>query len=122
MLVLSETCFVTAHSVFLHFLLQKIVILSKFFVVSQLETIHYRTVRVWLKRDSGQYWPSVCQYMTAGATSMNFCPETRQLFVGLDNGNINVRKQYILPIQILFLSDDSLLIYRNSYWKVILTG
>lgn len=22
-----------------------------------------RTVRVWLKRDSGQYWPSICHYM-----------------------------------------------------------
>lgn len=50
----------------------------------------YRTVRVWLKRDSGQYWPSVCQYMAAGATSMYYCVETRQLFVGLDNGTINV--------------------------------
>ncbi|XP_011505863.1 PREDICTED: WD repeat and FYVE domain-containing protein 2 [Ceratosolen solmsi marchali] len=48
-----------------------------------------RTVRVWLKRDSGQYWPSICQYMVAGATSMDYCPETRQLFVGLENGNIN---------------------------------
>lgn len=48
-----------------------------------------RTVRVWLKRDSGQYWPSVCQYMAAGATSMHYCVETRQLFVGLDNGTIN---------------------------------
>lgn len=48
-----------------------------------------RTVRVWLKRDSGQYWPSVCQYMAAGATSMHYCVETRQLFVGLENGSIN---------------------------------
>lgn len=50
-----------------------------------------RTVRVWLKRDSGQYWPSVCQYMGAAATAMNYCAETRQLFVGLENGAINVR-------------------------------
>ncbi|XP_012284776.1 WD repeat and FYVE domain-containing protein 2 [Orussus abietinus] len=48
-----------------------------------------RTLRVWLKRDSGQYWPSVCQYMSAGATAMDYCSETRQLFVGLENGNIN---------------------------------
>ncbi|XP_058810664.1 WD repeat and FYVE domain-containing protein 2-like [Phymastichus coffea] len=48
-----------------------------------------RTVKVWLKRDSGQYWPSVCMYMVAAPTSLDFCPETRQLFVGLDNGSIN---------------------------------
>ncbi|KAI4489120.1 PREDICTED: WD repeat and FYVE domain-containing protein 2 [Polistes canadensis] len=48
-----------------------------------------RTVRVWLKRDSGQYWPSVCQYMPVGATSMHYSVETRQLFVGLENGSIN---------------------------------
>ncbi|XP_046735257.1 WD repeat and FYVE domain-containing protein 2 isoform X1 [Diprion similis] len=48
-----------------------------------------RTVRVWLKRDSGQYWPSVCQYMGAAATAMHYCAETRQLFVGLENGAIN---------------------------------
>ncbi|XP_043477140.1 WD repeat and FYVE domain-containing protein 2 [Leptopilina heterotoma] len=48
-----------------------------------------RTVRVWLKRDSGQYWPSICQYMLAGTTAMDYCAETRQLFVGLENGCIN---------------------------------
>ncbi|KAK1132430.1 hypothetical protein K0M31_013816 [Melipona bicolor] len=47
-------------------------------------------LELWLmKRDSGQYWPSVCQYMAAGATSMHYCVQTRQLFVGLENGTIN---------------------------------
>ncbi|XP_015113647.1 WD repeat and FYVE domain-containing protein 2 [Diachasma alloeum] len=48
-----------------------------------------RTVRVWLKRDSGQYWPSVCQYMAAGATAMHYHVESRRLFVGLENGSID---------------------------------
>ncbi|XP_034948251.1 WD repeat and FYVE domain-containing protein 2 [Chelonus insularis] len=48
-----------------------------------------RTVRVWLKRDSGQYWPSVCQYMASGATSMHYHVETRRLFVGLENGFVD---------------------------------
>ncbi|XP_044595811.1 WD repeat and FYVE domain-containing protein 2 [Cotesia glomerata] len=48
-----------------------------------------RTVRVWLKRDSGQYWPSVCQYMASGATAMDYHVETRRLFVGLENGSID---------------------------------
>lgn len=31
-----------------------------------------RTVRVWLKRDSGQYWPSICQYMPSGCTAIEY--------------------------------------------------
>lgn len=49
----------------------------------------FRTVRVWLKRDSGQYWPSICQYMPSGCTSMFYTPETRQLFIGQENGTIS---------------------------------
>lgn len=48
-----------------------------------------KTVRVWLKRDSGQYWPSICQYMPSGATSVFYTPETRQLFIGQDNGTVS---------------------------------
>lgn len=48
-----------------------------------------RTVRVWLKRDSGQYWPSICQYMPSGCTSMFYTPETRQLFIGQENGTVS---------------------------------
>lgn len=64
----------------------------------------YRTVRVWLKRDSGHYWPSVCQYMAAGATSMHYCIQTRQLFVGLENGTINVCIVIILFRELLIFS------------------
>lgn len=68
-------------------------LMSQLFVICFTSTLFffYRTVRVWLKRDSGHYWPSICQYMPAGATSMHYCVETRQLFVGLDNGSVNVR-------------------------------
>lgn len=52
-----------------------------------------RTVRVWLKRDSGQYWPSICHYMASAATSLHYCIETRQLFIGMDNGTIS---EYVL--------------------------
>jgi len=45
-----------------------------------------RSVRVWLLRDSGQFWPSVCHYMPAAATSMSYTHATRQLFVGLESG------------------------------------
>jgi hypothetical protein len=49
-----------------------------------------RTVRVWLKRDSGQYWPSICHYMASGATALYYCVETRQLFIGVENGTVSV--------------------------------
>ncbi|XP_022920553.1 WD repeat and FYVE domain-containing protein 2 [Onthophagus taurus] len=48
-----------------------------------------KTVRVWLKRDSGQYWPSICQYMPSGATSLCYTSETRQLFIGQENGTVS---------------------------------
>ncbi|KAH3807456.1 hypothetical protein DPMN_135796 [Dreissena polymorpha] len=47
-----------------------------------------KTVRVWLRRDTGQYWPSICHTMSAAASSMVYNGETRRLFVGLDNGTI----------------------------------
>uniref|UniRef100_A0A1A9W0P1 FYVE-type domain-containing protein n=1 Tax=Glossina brevipalpis TaxID=37001 RepID=A0A1A9W0P1_9MUSC len=52
-----------------------------------------KTVRVWLKRDSGQYWPSICQYMPSGCTCIGYVQDTRQLYIGQENGTIT---QYIL--------------------------
>lgn len=52
-----------------------------------------RTVRVWLKRDSGQYWPSICQYMPSGCTAIEYVPETRHLYIGQENGTVT---QYTL--------------------------
>ncbi|XP_018595423.1 WD repeat and FYVE domain-containing protein 2 isoform X4 [Scleropages formosus] len=48
-----------------------------------------RTVRIWLKRDSGQYWPSVYHTMPAPCSCMYFNPETRRLSVGMDNGTVS---------------------------------
>ncbi|GAB6030951.1 WD repeat and FYVE domain-containing protein 2 [Chamberlinius hualienensis] len=48
-----------------------------------------RTVRVWLKRDSGQYWPSICHYMPAAATVIDYNGETRRVFIGMENGTIS---------------------------------
>ncbi|XP_054643161.1 WD repeat and FYVE domain-containing protein 2 isoform X1 [Dunckerocampus dactyliophorus] len=47
-----------------------------------------RTIRVWLKRDSGQYWPSVYHTMPSLCSCMTFNPETRRLLVGVDTGSI----------------------------------
>lgn len=49
-----------------------------------------RSVRVWLLRDSGQYWPSVCHYMGAAATSLHYVHQDgRRVFVGLENGVVS---------------------------------
>lgn len=48
-----------------------------------------RTVRVWLKRDTGQYWPSICHTMPSAASCMDFNNETKRLFVGMENGSIS---------------------------------
>ncbi|XP_061089846.1 WD repeat and FYVE domain-containing protein 2 isoform X2 [Conger conger] len=47
------------------------------------------TVRVWLKRDGGQYWPSVYHTMPAPCSCMSFNPETRRLSVGMDTGEVS---------------------------------
>ncbi|CAL8107195.1 unnamed protein product [Orchesella dallaii] len=50
-----------------------------------------KTVQVWLKRDSGQYWPSICQYVPSQATCIFVCftsAESRLVFIGLENGTV----------------------------------
>jgi len=48
-----------------------------------------RSVRVWLKRDSGQFWPSICHYLPSGATSVCYTKESRKIFVGQENGTVS---------------------------------
>ncbi|CAH1781379.1 unnamed protein product [Owenia fusiformis] len=48
-----------------------------------------RTVRVWLKRDTGLFWPSICHNMPAEASTIAFDKPTHKLFIGLDNGAIS---------------------------------
>ncbi|XP_067943898.1 WD repeat and FYVE domain-containing protein 2-like [Watersipora subatra] len=47
-----------------------------------------RTLRVWLKRDSGQYWPSVCHQLPVEASSVDYSAMTGRIFVGLYDGRI----------------------------------
>ncbi|XP_015785683.1 WD repeat and FYVE domain-containing protein 2 [Tetranychus urticae] len=48
-----------------------------------------KSVMIWLKRDTGNYWPSVCHRMPAAGTVMSFNHETKRLFVGMENGSIS---------------------------------
>lgn len=45
---------------------------------------------MWLKRDSGQYWPSICTYLSSAATCVHYNAEERYVLVGLENGIITV--------------------------------
>lgn len=47
-----------------------------------------RSIRFWLKRDSGQYWPSICHYCPAMCACMYLNESTLRLFVGLESGVI----------------------------------
>uniref|UniRef100_H0V6B8 WD repeat and FYVE domain containing 1 n=1 Tax=Cavia porcellus TaxID=10141 RepID=H0V6B8_CAVPO len=49
-----------------------------------------RTLRVWLKRDSGQYWPSIYHTMASPCSTMAYHHDSRRIFVGQDNGAIMV--------------------------------
>lgn len=52
-----------------------------------------KSVRVYLRRESGIFWPSVCSYASCAVSCMTFNAETRRLFCGLDNGCLN---EYLL--------------------------
>lgn len=47
-----------------------------------------KTVRIWLRRENGSYWPSVCHIMPAPASAMDLDQESRKLFVGTELGGI----------------------------------
>ncbi|XP_041119544.1 WD repeat and FYVE domain-containing protein 1-like isoform X1 [Polyodon spathula] len=47
-----------------------------------------RTIRVWLKRDSGQYWPSIYHTVSSPCSSMAYHHESKRIFIGQDNGAI----------------------------------
>ncbi|XP_075057942.1 WD repeat and FYVE domain-containing protein 1 isoform X1 [Mixophyes fleayi] len=47
-----------------------------------------RTLRVWLKRDSGQYWPSIYHTMSSPCSALAYHHDSRKVFVGLDSGAI----------------------------------
>ena len=61
-----------------------------------------RSVRVWLLRDSGQYWPSICHYMGGAATALHYNHQHRKVFVGLDNGMISVSVLNLVYISYVF--------------------
>lgn len=47
-----------------------------------------RSVRLYLKRDTEQFWPSIHRFMPVVPTCIYYSEETSRLFVGLLNGNV----------------------------------
>uniref|UniRef100_A0A8D3C2S2 WD repeat and FYVE domain containing 2 n=1 Tax=Scophthalmus maximus TaxID=52904 RepID=A0A8D3C2S2_SCOMX len=68
-----------------------------------------RAIRVWLKRDSGQYWPSVYHTLSSSCSCMSFNPETRRLSVGMDTGSICVTHQGRVTVVLFVLEMEWLL-------------
>uniref|UniRef100_A0A6G1S5K9 WD repeat and FYVE domain-containing protein 2 n=1 Tax=Aceria tosichella TaxID=561515 RepID=A0A6G1S5K9_9ACAR len=48
-----------------------------------------KTIRIWLKRERGSYWPSVCHLLPFAPTCFHFDQNLKRLFVGLENGTIS---------------------------------
>eukprot|EP00116_Pleurobrachia_bachei_P006162 sb/3466424/ len=84
-----------------------------------------RTIRVWIKRSSGEYWPSICQTLEWCVSALAL--DNFHLFVGLESGNVNPLSLYLSPNLSLSLSlplDDRTIrvwIKRSSgeYWPSI---
>ncbi|CAF1586645.1 unnamed protein product, partial [Didymodactylos carnosus] len=47
-----------------------------------------RTLRIWLRRQTGKYWPSVCNTLESSPTSLYYYDASRLLFCGSDAGLI----------------------------------
>lgn len=48
-----------------------------------------KTIRIWLKRERGSYWPSVCHLLPHAPTCFHFDQDLNRLFVGLESGTIS---------------------------------
>ncbi|XP_057301765.1 WD repeat and FYVE domain-containing protein 2-like [Hydractinia symbiolongicarpus] len=47
-----------------------------------------KSIRVWIQRQNGQFWPSICHYMPEAGTCLDYNKESGKVFVGLSNGTI----------------------------------
>lgn len=45
-----------------------------------------KTIRIWLKRERGSYWPSVCHLLPSQVICFYFDQDAKRLFVGLATG------------------------------------
>ncbi|XP_063715182.1 WD repeat and FYVE domain-containing protein 1-like [Symsagittifera roscoffensis] len=45
-----------------------------------------KSLKVWLKRDNGQYWPSICHFLPDFGTAIAFNERLLKIFIGLNVG------------------------------------
>ncbi|UJR28285.1 hypothetical protein I4U23_009533 [Adineta vaga] len=45
-----------------------------------------RTLRIWLRRQTGKYWPSVCYTLESAPSALFYDESSRRLFCGCDSG------------------------------------
>ncbi|XP_065178535.1 WD repeat and FYVE domain-containing protein 2-like [Sycon ciliatum] len=64
------------------------------------------TIRVWLKRDSGDYWPSICHACPCPASSMDYDGTSKRLFAGLETGTV---------VEFLLADDLNRMTLKRSY-------
>lgn len=48
------------------------------------------SIRVWLKRSNGQYWPSVCHFLTSAGRKIKIDHDSRQVFIGQESGTVQL--------------------------------
>lgn len=48
-----------------------------------------KTIRIWLQRERGGYWPSVCHVLPCPPSCFDFDQASHKVFVGLDNGTVS---------------------------------
>lgn len=47
---------------------------------------HHRTLLIWLKRDTGAFWPSVSKSLPSAGSVLSYSTNRRELFVGIEQG------------------------------------
>ncbi|KAK7070597.1 WD repeat and FYVE domain-containing protein 2 [Halocaridina rubra] len=47
-----------------------------------------KSVRIWQRRDNGQYWPSVCHFLPSIPSTLYYTASIKRLLMGLDNGTV----------------------------------
>jgi len=65
-----------------------------------------KSVRIWLKRETGQYWPSVCHFLASPCSTFNYHSESQTIFIGQDSGDID---------EFVVASDYNRIIHKRKY-------
>jgi hypothetical protein len=94
----------------------------------RISILMFRTIRIWLPRQTGKYWPSVCYtldskfsrkyifyllWLLGAPTALFYHEASRRLFTGCDSGALHVTIKNSILFYFIFIS-------RNLLWRMIL--